>query len=96
MFQIMDKQKVIALIAAGAAVIAIGTSYIVTQRNKGSGSVTIPDSDPIMQNINWVKKKSKECGGDINKLSPEDKAKVVTILGQQYAARSVKMYSEAP
>ncbi len=92
----MDKKKSIAALAVGVAAIAIGTSYVVTQRNKGSGSVTIADSDPIMQNINWVKKKSKECGGDIEKLSPEDKAKVIAILGQQYAARSVKMYSNAP
>lgn len=92
----MDKKTVIASVAVGAAVIAVGISYAVTQRSNGSGFVAISDSDPIMQNINWVKKKSKECGGDINKLSAEDKSKTVAILGQQYAARSVKMYSSAP
>jgi hypothetical protein len=49
-----------------------------------------------MQNINWVKKKSKECGGDMEKLSAEDKARVIQILGRQHAARSVKVYFEAP
>jgi hypothetical protein len=92
----MDKKTIIALVAVGAALVAVGTSYSVTQKNRGSGSVTIPDSDPVMQNINWVKKKSKECGGDINKLSAEDKARVIEILGQQHAARSVKIYFEAP
>lgn len=92
----MDKKHVIALVAVGVAVSAAGISFFATQKSNGSGSVAIPDSDPVMQNINWVKKKSKECGGDINKLSPEDKAKVISILGQPYAARSVKMYSNAP
>jgi uncharacterized protein (UPF0333 family) len=91
----MDQKKIIALLAVGVAVIAVGISYFVTQRNNGSGSVAISDSDPVMQNINWVKKKSKECGGDIDKLSPEDKAKVISILGQPYAAKSVKMYADA-
>lgn len=92
----MDNKKATALIAVGAAAIAMGISYVVMQGNNGSGPVTIPDSDPVMQKINWVKKKSKECGGDIEKLSPEDKAKVISILGQPYAARSVKMYASAP
>jgi hypothetical protein len=92
----MDNKKIIALIASSVAIVALGISYAVTQKNQGSASVAISDSDPIMQNINWVKKKSKECGGDINKMSPEDKAKTISILGQPYAARSVKMYSKAP
>lgn len=91
----MDKKTSIAALAVGVAIIGAGISYFVTHNN-GSGSVAISDSDPIMQNINWVKKKSKECGGDINKMSPEDKAKAITILGQQYAAKSIKMYSNAP
>jgi len=92
----MDRKKLIAVFAVGLAVVAVGISYSVTTKNNSSGPVTLPDSDPVMQNINWVKKKSKECGGDIDKLSPEDKAKVIAILGQPYAAKSVKMYAEAP
>lgn len=92
----MDNKKIFAFVAVGVAVFAMGISIFAAQKNSGSGSVAISDSDPIMQNINWVKKKSKECGGDINKLSAEDKAKVISIIGQPYAARSVKMYSEAP
>ena len=92
----MDNKKVIAIIAACVAVVAMGISVVAAQKNGSSGSVAISDSDPIMQNINWVKKKSKECGGDISKLSPEDKAKVISILGQPYAAKSVKMYAKAP
>jgi len=92
----MDRKKLIASLAVSVAVIAVGISYSVTPKNSSSGPVTLPDSDPVMQNINWVKKKSKECGGDINKLSPEDKAKVIAILGQPYAEKSVKMYAKAP
>jgi hypothetical protein len=94
-FKIMDKKNIIAIVAVVAALVAGGISYSVSQKNV-EGPVTLPDSDPRMQEINWVKKKSKECGGDIEKLSAEDKAKVVAILGQSYAARSVKTYSTAP
>ncbi len=92
----MEKKNIIAFAAVAAAIVVGGISYGITHRSNESGSVGLPDSDPIMQNINWVKKKSKECGGDINKMSAEDKAKVISILGQPYAARSVKMYSKAP
>ena len=86
------------MIAIGAVVVAVLAgiiSYKVVSGRDG-GSVTIPDSDPAMQNINWVKKKAKEAAGDMERLSPEDKAKVISILGKQYAPRSFKMYANAP
>ncbi len=91
----MEKKNVIAAFAVGAAIVAVGISYSISQRNV-EGPVTLPDSHPRMIEINWVKKKSQECGGDIEKLSAEDKAKVVALMGQQYAAQSVKSYYKAP
>ena len=90
----MDKKV---LIAIGAVVLAIVAGFVgYSQMPKMGGSSGISPDDPVMKDINWVKQKSKECGGDINKMSPDDKAKTMKILGRQYATMSVQRYSKEP
>jgi hypothetical protein len=90
----MDKKTLIAIVAVAAAVIAGIISYSVMPKDGVSSAPAISPDDPVMKNINWVKQKAKECGGDINKLSPADRAKVVSILGPNYAAISIQRYAK--
>ena len=92
----MDKKTLIAIGAVLLAIIAGFVSYSSMNKDGSGGGPTISPDDPVMKDINWVKKKAKECGGDMNKLSKEDKDKVIKILGPNYATISIQRYAKEP
>jgi hypothetical protein len=87
----MDKKT---LIAIGAVVLAVVAGLIgYSQMPKSGDSAGIATDDPAIKEQEWAKAKSKECKGDIDKLSPEDKARIIKHWGLQYAKATVKRYA---
>jgi hypothetical protein len=87
----MDKKVLVAIGAVILAVIAGLIGY--SQMPKSGDSSGIAADDPALKEQAWAEAKSKECGGDIDKLSPEDKTRIIKHWGVQYAKATVKRYA---
>lgn len=76
-----------AALLAAIAVLAL-IFGVLLWRNFGPGAGTPASTLTAQQQEEqaWLKKKAKESGGDIRKLSPEDQQKLVALHGQQAAA----------
>jgi hypothetical protein len=90
----MDKKVLVAIGAVALAVIAGVVGY--TAMPKSGDSSGVATNDPALKEQAWAKAKAKECKGDIDKLSPEDKARIINHWGVQYAKATVKRFSTEP
>jgi hypothetical protein len=90
----MDKKVLIAIGAVILAVIAGLIGY--SQMPKSGDSSGIATDDPAIKEHEWAKAKAKELKGDFDKLSAEDKARVIKQWGLQYAKASFKRYAAEP
>ncbi|MCA1596152.1 MAG: hypothetical protein LC772_06975 [Chloroflexi bacterium] len=66
----------VAIVLLVLALMVLGGAYKFTFQPR-----TPPVTAAEQANIDWIKQKAKETGGDMSKLTPEDAAKVKKTIG---------------
>lgn len=79
----------IPLIVAGLVALVVIVAVLAFRAMPRQQITTLADTP----NVVWMKQKAKESGGDMNRLSPDDRARFQQISGPAFAEANMKRYA---